>query len=68
MADVLHHPNTHHLDGHTGEVPGRIFLAAGIGIVLVALLLAFSVTTASNPAGSTAPLSDMPFLPLMPLL
>ena len=62
MANVLHHH-----DARPYDVPQRVYWAAGVGLVLLALLLVFT-SAASNPAGTAAYLSDAPALPFMPFV
>jgi hypothetical protein len=61
MAHVVHHPH------HTDEVPSRVYWVAGLGIALIALLLALSATTASNPLAPSL-LTEPPMVPFIPLL
>ena len=61
MAHVVHHPH------HTDEIPSRVYWVAGLGIALIALLLALSATTASNPV-APALLTEPPMVPFIPLL
>jgi hypothetical protein len=61
MAHVVRHPH------HTDEIPSRIYWLAGLGIALIALLLALSATTASNPV-APALLTEPPMVPFIPLL
>ncbi len=62
MASVLRH---HEM--HAAELPSRIYWAAAIGLVLLAILFAYAATTGG---GTTTPatLTDIPFVPFVPLL
>lgn len=61
MADVLRHHHT-----HVDEVPSRVYWAAAIGLVLLAVLFMYAAT-GSNPT-APATLTDMPFVPFVPIL
>ena len=61
MAQVVHHPH------HTYEVPSRVYWLAGLGIALIALLLALSATTVGNPVPQ-ALMTEPPMVPVVPLL
>jgi len=61
MAHVVHHTR------HADEVPSRVYWLAGLGIALIALLLALSATTASNPVAPML-MTEPPMVPFIPLL
>ena len=65
MAHVFHHHGARSMD-----VPRRTYWLAAIGLALLALLVAFTVNTAGNPAMTAAHMSDMqlPFVPFLPLV
>jgi hypothetical protein len=67
MADLLHHP---HHDTRFVDVPLRVYWAAAIGLVLLALLFAFVATTGSDPAAIGAYRNEppAPFMPFLPIL
>lgn len=77
MATVLRHHNVAQHDPRNFpenarvDVPPRVYWAAAIGLVLLALLVVFSTTTASDPAASATYLNEQPvlrFTPFVPML
>lgn len=66
MASVVHHPHTEHLD-----VPTRVYWTAGIGLALLALLLAYFSMTSPNHVAAISPFMmepTLPFVPFVPML
>ena len=53
MADLLHHHHYHHAS--EVDVPTRIYLAAGIGLTLLAAALMYAMLTGSAAFDTSIP-------------
>ena len=63
MASVVRHPHTGHFD-----VPARAYWTAGIGLALLALVLAYFSMTSPSHVAAVSPFVTEPMLPFVPFV
>jgi hypothetical protein len=61
MANVLHH---HEM--HAAELPTHVYWAAAIGLALLTIVFVYAAMTGNN-ASAPATLTDIPFVPFLPI-